>query len=95
MMPGASEKEILTKVLTDLRAAIETHSAQLPAPAAELIADLKPDFSTLFPVTPPPVTLSPVQRLIPKVVAITHQLQTPPQPANGEVIPPTEDQRVG
>ena len=95
MMPGASEKEILTKVLTDLRAAIETHSAQLSAPAAELIADLQQDFSTLFPVTPPPVTLSPVQRLIPLVVAITYQLQTPPQPANGEVIPTTEDQRVG
>ena len=85
MMPGASEKEILARVLTELRTAIQASTSNFPQPAtALLITTLQDDLSALFfPITPPAVALSPIQQLIPQVQDLTRQLQTPPQPLTG------------
>lgn len=95
-MPGASEKEQLARVLTELRAAIQASTGTLPPPTTALLATLQTDLSTLFPITPPAVALSPIQQLLPQVQDLTRQLQMPSQPLTGAVFPDTgADQRVG
>ena len=96
-MPGASEKEILARVLTELRATIQASTSNLPQPATALLTTLQDDLSALYPITPPAVALSPIQQLIPHVQDLTRKLQLPAQPGTGAILPDTgaEDQRVG
>ena len=96
MMPGASEKEILARVLTELRDTIQASTSNLPQPATALLTTLQDDLSALFPITPPAVALSPIQQLIPHVQDLTRKLQMPAQPRTGAIPPDTgADQRVG
>ena len=96
MMPGASEKEILARVLTELRATIQANTSNLPQPATALLTTLQDDLSALFTITPPALTLSPIQQLIPRVQDLTRKLHMPAQPRTGAITPDTgADQRVG
>ena len=94
-MPGASEKEILARVLTELRAAIQSSATLLPQPATESLTALQQDLSTIFPITPPPATLSPIQQLIPKVRDLTRKIHSSSLPPAGVVHTTAEEQRVG
>ena len=94
MMPGASEKEMLRRVLTELCSTIQPNGAQLPPPAAVTLDTLQDEMSALFPA-PTLATLSPVREIIPKIQVLTRQIQTEPH-YNVEVsLPIAEDQRVG
>ena len=73
MMPGASEKEMLMRVLTELGSAIQDNRAQLPPSAAVNLDSLQVELSALFP-TPTPATLSPVRQIIPKIQVLTRQI---------------------
>jgi hypothetical protein len=88
-MPGASEKEILARVLTELSATIQASASNLPQPAAALLTTLQDDLSALYPITPHAVTRSPIQQLIPRVQNLTRKLHMPAQPRTDTIPPDT------
>jgi hypothetical protein len=66
VMPGASEKELLTKALIDLRTAIHVSTLQLPQSEKQSLTALHQELANLFP-TPQASSPSPIAQILPQI----------------------------
>ena len=84
-MPGASEKELLIKALTDLQTTIHATAHNLPPSETLSFAALHQELTNLFPSLPSS-TISPIQQILPRLHATTQRIHptlqaNPPNPA--------------
>ena len=65
-MPGALEKELLTKALVDLRTAVHVSNLQLPLSETKSLTALYQELAKLFltPLSSPP---SPIAQILPQI----------------------------
>jgi hypothetical protein len=75
-MPGALEKELLTKALVDLRTAVHVNILQLPLSETKSLTALYQELAKLFP-TPLSSPLSPIVQILPQIYDATRRLRPP------------------